>query len=198
MDSKHTMLLSRTPASETTVAPDVCVVRLNTVTRQLDEFRSGASVPAAEGTGIHVYTVPRKPVESVFAVLGAIDCVTPSGASFRPGMCLNIRLRYISPIGLKTLLIESTGRKGYVPDCVTIGDLYDIVSSQIRSICEKAAEAFSGGKRLSYEHWWQELTSGSTYVESLKAPLLALFNSFGFRFEPDSLAIKGVSGIIAG
>lgn len=197
MDSKHTMLLYRTPANESTVAVDTSVVRLNTATRQLDEFRPGAAVPSADSSSIHVYTVSKKPVESIFAVHGAINCTTPTGAAFRPSFCLNIKLRYINPIGLKTLLTSSTAKKGYVPDCVTLEDLYAIIAPQLKAVCEKAADEYSGGRMLSYTHWWQELSFATTYLESLKTPLVTLFNSYGFRFEPEDFSIKGVASIPA-
>lgn len=198
MDSKHTMLLFRTPASETKVPGDVRVAVLNTASRQLDELLPGADIPAPGGEQQHVYTVPVKPVEAVFAVLGAISCKTPNGGICRPGFCFSVQLRYISPLGLKTLLTASTARNGYVPDCVTLEDLYNIAAPQVKTACEKAADQFSGGSLLTYTHWWQEMTSGTTFARSIATALVPVFNSYGFRLDRESVQIKGLASIPLG
>lgn len=197
MDSKHTLLLSRTPAGEPKVPADARVVLLNVAARQLDELLPGAEIPA-DATRLHLFTVPIRPVEAVFAVQDVIQCTTPGGATFRPGFCFSVRLRYISPTGLKALLISSTARSGYVPDGVTLEDLYDIIAPQLQAACEKAADQFSGGRMLPYVHWWQEMTSGVTFARSLAAALVPLFNSVGFRAERDSVRIKGLASIPLG
>lgn len=195
MDSKHTMLLFRTPVNEEAVPADTYVVRLNTATRQLDEYLPGQPIPRVEGANLHLYTVPAKPCESVFAVHGAITCTTPSGTAFRPGFCVNLSLSYISPLGLKTLLTASTAKSGYVPDCVTLEDLYNIAAPKLKEACEKAAEEFSQNRILSYMHWWQELNYGETFVQSLKTALIPLFNAYGFALDSSSVRITGVAGI---
>lgn len=197
MDSKHTMLLFRTPINETKVAPDARVAVLNTATRMLDELMPGADIPAADSAQLHIYTVPVKPVEAVFAVLGAISCTKPNGSVFRPGFCLSVQLRYISPMGLKALLTSCTANKGHVPDCVTLEDLYNIIAPKLKDACEKAADQFSGGRLLSYTHWWQEMNGGSTFAKSIAAALVPVFNSYGFRLDRESVQIKGLASVPA-
>lgn len=192
MDSMHTMLLYRTPEHVTTVPADAYVVRLNTANHQLQEFRSGAAVPEG-GAGLHLYTVPLRPLEPVFAMQGAISCSLQNDASFRPGFCFGFTMRYISPAGLKGLLTASTARNGYIPDCVTLEDLYNLLLPQMKAACEAAVARFTGGKVLSYTHWWQEMNSGTAFAKALSLALIPVLNSFGFRLEPDSLVFKGLA-----
>lgn len=195
MDSKDTMLLFRTPASEEVVQPNTYVVVLNTTTRQLDEYLPGQSIPRTDAPNLHIYTVPAKPCESVFAVHGAITCSTPSGTAFRPSFCINLSMSYISPLGLKSLLMDSTAKDGFVPAQITLETLYKLIAGRLKDACERAADEFSAGKMLPYVQWWQELNHGETYVQSLKTALIAAFNTYGFALDNASVRITGVSGI---
>ena len=195
MDSKRTMLLYLTPEQEGRVAPDTRVILLNAATRQLKELWPGDAIPAVDNSHLHIYTVPTTPVEAVFAMQDAIRCTAPSGALVRPGFCFRVRLRYISPMGLRALLTAPLDRGEQPPECITLEDLYNTLRKPMQAACLKAAEQFSGGQTLSYTHWWQEFQSGSAFAGQLASALVPVFNSHGFRLDAESVAVKGLAGI---
>lgn len=195
MNDKYTALFSLAPAGMTEAPADAYAVTLSAEGR-VTEYRPGRAVPAP-APGTIVYAVPTQPVETLFAVHGAISCLKPDGSPFQPGFCFTLRLSYVSPAGLQKLLLAYRKEKSRLPECITLEVFYDLLSRDIRETCTKAAAAFSRGQTLPYVHWWQELNHGSAFRDALYLPLMQLFNSYGFRLEPDSLQMAGLAGVPA-
>lgn len=195
MNDKYTALFSLAPAGLTEAPMDAYAVTFSADGRAA-EYRPGRAVPAPL-PGTNVYTVPTQPVETLFAVHGAINCLKPDGTPFQPGFCFTLSLSYVSPAGLQKLILAYRKDKGRLPDCITLEVFYDLLSRDIREACVKAAAAFTRGQTLPYVHWWQELNHGTAFRDALYLPLMQLFNGYGFRLESDSLQMAGLAGVPA-
>ena len=188
MHDKYTKLLTATAADVRTVPEDAFVLCLNDKGDVLKEYRSKQPLDPAAAS-LRCYTVPLAPVTARICVTDAITCTKPDGTTFKPGLCLNVRLRYISPSGLGTLL-RKTGR---MPDCLTIEDLYNQLSRDVRQVCADAARKLTREQTRSYQYWWQDLKYGEVYRDMIFPPLMQLFSLHGFRLEKDDFSIAGIA-----
>lgn len=194
MLDKYTALLSSTPEGTAVVPENAVVLGYDVLTRRIQEYRTGRSLPAARGS-LRLYTVPTQPFETCIAVKDAIRCLKPNGSEFDPGFSLQLVFSYVSASAMQHLLSTATDRDGAVHDCITLEMLYNLISRDVRRICAQAAETFSHGERLTYEHWWQDLMYGNQYRDLIHTPLMQLFNSYGLRLEKTGLRIAGLAPI---
>lgn len=193
MHSKHTTLFTRLTTAGNTAPSDAYVVTYNAQSGRLQEYGPDRPIPSG-AAGLHFFTVPVAPVETLFAVKGAITCARPDGRDFQPGFCMNLRLEHISPIGLQKLL-QTCSKNGRVPDCLSLEAFQLLLAEDIRAICKRAAEAFSRSQTLSYTHWWQDLKFGTAYRDLLYMPLMQLFNAYGFRLDKNAFRICGLAPV---
>lgn len=195
MHDKYTSLISRAPEGLTTAPDQAYALTFNATTNRVQEIGPGRAVPAPS-FGLHVYTVPTTPVETMFAVTGAIRCLKPDGREYAPGFCLKLTLSYISASGMQKLLLTARQQLGgRMPDCITLQTLYDIIAADVRAVCTKAAETFSHKQTLTYTQWWQDLMHGTVYRDLLYTQLLPVFNAYGFRLDKSSFGFGGLSPV---
>ena len=192
MHDKYTTLLSRVPAGTAAAPAGSCVIAFNEVTNRVQEFGAGRAIPTA-GPQQHVYMIPTEAFEVLFAVQDAILCTKPDGSEFRPGMCLQLKLSYISASGLLKLLLTSKMREGRSPDCITLENLHTLLSRELAAICARCAKELSHGQTLSYTHWWNDISHGKAYRELLYTPLMQLFMAHGLRLDRASFAVAGLA-----
>lgn len=195
MEHKLTMLLYRTPDSVRSVQQGTFVAAYNALTGQLDEYRFPGQLP--EPDRVTLYTIPAKTFEPAFAIHGAITCTKPDARkqAFMPSFCFSMQLRYISPIGLKKLLMEMRQKENALPDCIDLERLYNFLQPQLKAAAQRAAAKFSGGRALPYAYWWEDLTGGTQFRDALEYELRLLLNTYGFRLESGSLKIMGLASI---
>lgn len=192
MHDKYTTVLSRVPAGTAAAPAGSCVVTLNEVTNRVQEFGPGRAIPAATPQ-LSVYAIPTEPFEALFCVQDAILCTKPDGSEFHPGMCLRLKLSYVSVTGLQKLLLTSRMREGRSPDCLTLENLHTLLSREITAICARCAQELSHKQTLSYTHWWNEIAHGTAYRDLLYTPLMQLFTAHGLRLDKAAFAIAGLA-----
>ena len=194
MNDKYTALCQLAPEELQEVPVDAHAVTISADGR-MHEYRAGRVIPRESGMAI--YIVPDVPLETLFAVHGAIDCRKPDGELFQPGFCFTFKLRYASPSGLQALLQAYRRSRGRMPECITLEVFYDLLAKEISAVCKEAARKFSGGQTLPYVHWWQEFSHGTAMRDALFVPLMQAMYKYGFRLEPDSLRLAGLAGVPA-
>lgn len=192
MHDKYATLLSRVPAGTAVVPAGSYVVALNEATNRVQEFGAGRAIPAATPQ-LSVYAIPTEPFEALFYVQDAILCLKPDGSQFRPGMCLKLKLSYVSATGLLKLLLTSRMREGRSPDCITLENLHTLLSREINAICARCAQELSHRQTLSYTRWWNDIAHGTAYRDLLYTPLMQLFTAHGLRLDKAAFAIAGVA-----
>ena len=154
MDKKYTMLLYQTPDTVRSVAQGAFVVAYSPMTNQLEEYRFPSAVPELS-PAYTLFTVPAATVEPAYAIHGAITCTKPDPRSqpFMPSFCFSFKMRYISPIGLKRLMLEFSQKEQSMPECIDLEKFYLFMLPQMQNAAQKAAAQFSGGRLLPYAYW---------------------------------------------
>lgn len=194
MHDKYTELVTIAPAELSRSPEDRCVVSFNARTYELREHQPNHLLPQL-GLSEHYYTVSPETIDACFHIPGAIACTRPDGGDFHPGMCLQLRFRYCSPLGLQQLLRQYLLTRSKVPQLITLEDLYGLLLSDMVKHCAQAAAAFSNSQTLPYEHWWNDIRYDSKFRQMIFAPLWQLFFSYGFELDERSFAIGGLAPV---